>query len=114
MKGFIFRQLLVTILLSLIGVFAINVYLPPSSEGALLGWVFELLLIAVGVMTAVLMGDVFPRYTPLGFVVFIGALSVIMFVFSYRAKSLALNLWSIFLWVMVGFWSTFWGLAYSI
>lgn len=84
----------------------------PSSEFA--GWVIEYILIIMGVVTTFIMGDVFPKQTPFIGVVFVGIISVLAYVWGFRVKSYTLIITSLSVWVMVGAWSTFWGLAYGI
>ena len=114
MKKVIFEVITFTTLLSLIGVFVLNLYLPPMSSSALVGWLIEFILILLGVITTSLMGNVFPSITPQVAVVLFGLSALALFIYSFKTGSKILRCVSILFWVAVGTWSTFWGLVYGI
>ena len=114
MKKVISETIIFIASLSLIGVLVLNLYLPPMPSGALAGWLIEFVLIFLGLVTTLLMGNVFPSITPQIFVVLLGLLALVLFMYGFKVKSKALRCISILFWVMVGTWSTFWGLVYGI
>ena len=114
MKKVIFETIIFLALLTSIGVLVLNLYLPPMPSSALAGWIIEFALIILGLVTAVLMGNVFPDITPQPLVIFLGFLTLVLFMYSFKLKSKLLRCVSILLWVIVGTWSAFWGLVYGI
>jgi hypothetical protein len=107
-------QLVISALVALV---IINLFLPFAAGGlgnVLLGLVFQFFLILLGVVTTVMMGDVFPAPLVQEVVIGIGLLSISLFIYSLRSSSAKARICSILVWVSVGAWSTFWGLASSI
>ena len=114
MKVLLFKQVITLSFLSLVGVCILNLYIPPMPDNKFIGWLIEFVLIFFGAITTILMGEVFPNFTPFGLVVLAGVFTTLLWVYSYKIKSKILGHISVFLWATIGTWSTFWGIVYGI
>ena len=117
MRKQFYISLISLLVLSFLGVVMINFFLPLLPGGVIsvaIGLMIEFILISLGVITVVLMGDVLPSPLSSTVVAIIGMLSLAFYLYSVKIRSLSMSIAALLLWVCVGTWSTFWGLAYSI
>jgi len=113
----LYKSVIQLVLSTLIALVIINLFLPFAVGGldsVLLGLLFQLFLILFGVITTIVMGDVFPALLVQEVVIGIGLLSMSLYIYSLRSSSEKARVCSLFIWVSVGAWSTFWGVVSSV
>lgn len=117
MKSHIAKSLLFLVGFSTLGVMVMSLYLPFMPGGivaAIVGMFIQLVMVMIGGITTILMGKVFPPPIVFEVVIGLGVLSIGLFSCGLKCRSLKLSFTSLVIWVFVGSWSTFWGIAYGI
>ena len=102
---------------SVLGVAVLLLFLPLKPGGiveAISGLLFQLVFVMLGLGTTILMGSVFPPPLVFEVVIALGIFSVAIFSYGIKFHANKVSYAAIVLWVFVGSWSTFWGIAYGV
>ena len=111
------KTLLFFVSTSVLAVVVLLLFLPLAPGGifgALIGLLLQLVFVMLGAVTTILMGSVFPPPLVFEVVLALGLAAIAAFIVSVRMRALKLGYAAIVVWVSVGCWSTFWGIAYGV
>lgn len=111
------KSLLFLLSASALAVVVLMFFLPLMPGGilaAVFGLLLKLVFVMLGVVTTILMGSVSPPPLIFEVVLSLGILSIVVFTLGVKLRAIKVSYAAIVLWVFVGCWSTFWGVAYGV